>query len=117
MSQASLVVDVLKQALRRRGLTYADVARGLGRSESSVKRLFAEKKLTLDRLEKICALAGLELADLLELTRAAEGRVTELTEAQERELVSDQKLLLIGVLAISSWTVPRMIEAFELSQS
>ena len=117
MSQASLLVDVLKQALRGAGLTYAAVARGIGLSESSVKRLFATRNLDLHRLEQICALMDLEIADLLESTRTAEGRITELSEEQESILVNDPKLLLIGVLAISHWTVADMLHEYQITES
>lgn len=117
VSQVSLLIDVLKKSLRRQGMTYADVARGLRLSESSVKRLFAQKNLNLVRLEQICELMGQEIVDLLELAREAEGRVTELTEEQERELVSDPKLLLVGTLALNHWTAATIVETYQLSQS
>jgi DNA-binding Xre family transcriptional regulator/DNA-binding IscR family transcriptional regulator len=117
MPQAALLVDLVKKSLRERGLTYARVAKGLGLSESSVKRVFSQENLSLRRLEKICALMDLEIADLLELTRAAEGRVTELAEDQERSLVSDPKLLLVAILAISHWTAASMLENYRLSES
>jgi len=47
MSQASVLVDALKSALRQRSLTYAEIGRGLRLSESSVKRMLAQKKLSL----------------------------------------------------------------------
>ena len=117
MSQASLLLNVLKKGLRERGLTYARVAKGLGHSESSVKRLFAQQNLSLDRLEPICALMELEIADLLELTRAAERRVTELTEDQERVLVNDPRLMLVAILAISHWTASSMLENYRFSEA
>lgn len=117
MAQSALLIEVVKNALRERGLTYARVAKGLGLSESSVKRVFSQENLSLGRLEKICALMDLEIADLLELTRAAEGRVTELTEDQERTLVSDPKLMLMAILAISHWTAASMLENYRFSES
>jgi DNA-binding Xre family transcriptional regulator len=117
MPQAALLIDVIKKGLRERGLTYACVAKGLGLSESSVKRVFSQENLSLDRLEKICTLMDLEIADLLELTRAAEGRVTELAEDQERTLVSDPKLLLVAILAISHWSAASMLESYRFSES
>jgi DNA-binding Xre family transcriptional regulator len=117
MSQVSLLLDVVKKSLRERSLTYAQVAKGLGLSESSVKRMFARENLSLDRLEQICALMALEIADLLELTRAAEGRVTELTEDEERALVSEPKLMLVAILAISHWSAASMLENYRFSES
>jgi len=115
MPQAALLVDVVKRSLRERGLTYARVAKGLGLSESSVKRVFSQENLSLDRLEQICALMDLEIADLFDLTRAAEKRITELTDEQERVLVSDPKVLLIAILASNYWTVPVMLEKYRFS--
>lgn len=112
MAQAALLVQALKKALRRQGVTYARIAGALGLSESSVKRLFAQGDFTLQRLEQICALVGIEIGDLLELAHAAEERLTQLGEAQERELVADTKLLLVGVLAISYWTFDDMRETY-----
>ena len=41
MQETAKLLAALKQALRARGLTYADVAEALGVAESSVKRLFS----------------------------------------------------------------------------
>lgn len=117
MAQAALLIDVLKKALRERGLTYAKLAKGLRLSESSVKRTFSQGTMSLDRLERVCALMELEIADLLELTRAAEGRVTELTEEVERTLVGDPKLLLVAVLALNHWTAAAMLAAYRFSEA
>ena len=116
MSQASILVDALKSALRRRGLTYVDVGRRLKLSESSVKRMFAQKNLRLERFEQICALMGLDISDLLQLAQEAETRITELTEEQERELVSDPKFLLVAVLALDHWPAARILETYRLSE-
>jgi DNA-binding Xre family transcriptional regulator len=117
MSQASQLVDLVKSALRERGTTYAKLARGLGVSESSVKRMFSKKRMSLERLEAICAQVGLEISDLLELARAAEGKLTELTEAQERALVADERLLLVGLLTLSNWTAEEMRETYRLTEA
>jgi len=117
MSQASVLVDALKSALRQRSLTYADVGRGLGLSESSVKRMLAQKKLSLDRLEQICGLMDLEIADLIELAHQAEKRITELTEEQERELVSDPKVLLVAALVFNYWTAAKILETYRLTEA
>lgn len=117
MAQAAVLVDVLKKALRERGLTYARVAKGLGLSESSVKRTFSQGSMSLDRLEQMCDLMDLEIADLLELTRAAEGRVTELTEEVEKTLAGDVKLLLVAVLALNHWTAAAMLKTYRLPEA
>jgi DNA-binding Xre family transcriptional regulator len=116
MHQTIPLIDALKKCLRERGLTYARLAEGLALSESSVKRMFSVQNMSLERLAQVCALMNLEISDLLELTRAAEARTAELSEEQERTLVSDLKLLLVAVLAISNWSAAAMLEAYEFSE-
>jgi len=117
MSQAAQLVDLAKRALRDRGVTYAALAAALGVSESSVKRLFSRRKLSLERLEQICAHVHLEISDLLELARAAEPRVTELTEAQEKALAADERLLLVGLLASSGWTAAQVLASYRIGEA
>lgn len=117
MSQAALLIDVVKRTLRHKGLTYRYVAKGLKLSESSVKRMFARRNLSLARLERICALMNLQIADLLELTRGADARVAELSEKQERELVGNPRLLLVGMLAVSHWTAAKILETYRFSEA
>ena len=116
MRQAALLIEVIKKGLRERGLTYARVAKGLGLSESSVKRVFSQENLSLDRLEQLCELMELEIADLFDLARAAEGRITELSEEQEQALVSDPRVLLIAVLAINHWTAALILEKYRFTE-
>ena len=117
MTQATQLVDLVKQAVRESGRTYAELARGLGISESSVKRLFSQKRLTLDRLGQICAELDLEISDLLERVRSSEKQITELTEEQERALVQDERLLLVGLLTLSLWTAAEIVSTYRLSEA
>ena len=115
--QATQLVDVLKQALRDRGQTYRALARGLGLSESSVKRLFSTRRMSLERLEEICGYLGLEVSDLLELARAREPRLEELTEEQERTLVADPNLLLVGLLTLNHWSAAEIVATYRLGEA
>ena len=117
MSQATLLVDTLKKGLRQRGITYARVARTLHLSESSVKRLFSQKDLSLERIEQICRLMKIELTDLLEMMQAVEARITELTEEQEKALVNEPKLLFAGILAVCFWTAADILETFRITKA
>ena len=97
MTQTTALIETLKRSLKQHGLTYAEIARRLGMSEANVKRMFAAKRFTLERLEEICQLMQLELTDLFQLHEESRQRITQLTEEQEQELVSDEKLLLVAV--------------------
>lgn len=97
MSQINGLVAELKKLLRSGGWTYARLAQALDMSEANVKRLFASERFTLARLEQVCQLLGLELSDLFQLYGESRVRVTQLTEAQEQQLVADRRLLLVAV--------------------
>ena len=57
MAQATALIDALKRVLREQGITYADVAQRLELSLPSVKRLFADRQFTVQRLDQVCELA------------------------------------------------------------
>src|ERR1700739_4998994 len=78
--------------------------------------MFAQKNLRLERFEQICALMGLDISDLLQLAQEAETRITELTEEQERELVSDPKFLLVAVRPRDPWPTAHILETYRLSE-
>lgn len=105
MAQTGLFVDALKRVLKQRGLTYADVARHLGLSQASVKRLFSDQSLSLERLDRICELAQIQLVDLARLVEERASQVKLLSEAQERELIADPRRFLVFYLALNDYSL------------
>lgn len=97
MAQTKALIDTLKQALKNQHMTYAEVAQKLDMSEANVKRMFASRRFTLERLEDVCQLIQLELSDLFQLYEESRQRITTLSKEQEKELVSDTRLLLVAV--------------------
>ncbi|MBS1191832.1 MAG: Transcriptional regulator, family [Rhodocyclaceae bacterium] len=117
MTETSQLIATLKAQLRRQGLTYRDVATALKLSEPSVKRLFASERFTLDRLAQVAHLAGFTLAELAQQAVADVPRLRTLTETQERELVSDTRLLLVAVCALNHWTLADMVAVYRLTEA
>lgn len=117
MTQVARLIDTLKQHLKAHGKTYADVAVALGLSEASVKRLFAERTLTLQRLETICRLIDFELGDLILAMQAREQRLQELSEAQEEEICNDPLLLLVAVCIINGYGFADIVGQYRLSEA
>ena len=60
MSQAAVIVVALKQILKEARVTYRDIAKALDMSEASIKRMFASHQFSLQRLDRICELAGVK---------------------------------------------------------
>ena len=117
MSEVTQLVAVVKRQLKSRGLTYRQVARGLGLSEPSVKRLFASERFTLARLAEIADLLGLTLAELAQEAADAIPRLRTLTVDQEKQLVSDQKLLVTAVCALNNWSVADITATYRLTEA
>jgi DNA-binding Xre family transcriptional regulator len=95
-------------------VTYAALARSLGLSESSVKRSFATQSFSLQRLEAICNVLGLTIADLVQMMNARREYLTELTPEQEEALLADPKLLLMTYLLINGWPVEEIVDNFAI---
>ena len=115
MTEADQLVSTLKKQLKTQGMTYRDVARALKLSEPSVKRLFASGRFTVDRLVQVSNLLGFTLAELSKEALAGQTRLSTLTEKQEREVVSDPKLLLIAVCALNHWTMDEIVALYNVS--
>lgn len=88
------LVDGIKRKIREAGMNYKDVARGIGLSEVSVKRIFANRELSLVRLEKIAELLSIDLYQLIEETKSNSEQVWRFTHEQEKVLASDLRLYL-----------------------
>jgi transcriptional regulator with XRE-family HTH domain len=116
MSASASLIDALKQSLKAQGLTYAKVARGLGMSEASVKRMFSRRDFTLKRLDKVLELAGLELGELTRSISAEAKLISRMTPQQERTIVSDKKLLLLALCALNQMPLEKIVASYELSE-
>ena len=109
------LVLALKRELKARGMTYQQLGAAIGLSEASVKRLFASRRFTLERLLQISHLLGFSLAELAQQASAQQQRLHLLSEAQETELVSDIRLLLVAVLVLNQWPIPDIVASYQLS--
>lgn len=116
MSQVAALLKTLKRELKANGLTYADVAQRLDLSQSSVKRLFSESRLSLGRLEALCEIAGLEITDLVQKMESERKRIEMLTEDQEREVASDPMLLLVAICVLNHWQYDEILATYEITE-
>src|SRR5690606_13030673 len=116
MSQIPAVCTALKRLLRERHLTYRDLAGRLGMSEANVKRMFARQSITLERLEAICAILDLGLAELVAIVDSNERSLTQLTPEQEEALASDTRLCLVAVCVRDGWSFQDIITQYAISE-
>lgn len=117
MPQTTALISTLKRLLKRHNRTYVDVAQCLQLSEASVKRLFSEQNLSLQRLDKICHLLDLEISDLVQEMQAEHARpISELSLAQEKEIAEDLNLMMITVCILSRWSVDDITQHYKFSE-
>ena len=116
MSQTQALVSALKRALKTHGVRYQDVAHDLQLSMATVKRMFAESNFTLDRLDQVCRLLSMDIADLVKMTEAHRRKLTMLSEQQERELVADPSLLMVAYLVINGYSFADILAHYHFSE-
>ena len=117
MAHSGALVEVLKRELKSRGVTYAQVARKLGLSEASVKRMFSRKEFTLKRLDQVCQLTHSDFSDLARTLNREETLVSQLTHEQEKEIASSIKLFLVAVCALNHVTPEQVVAIYDISQA
>lgn len=117
MASADAVIDVLKSELKARGITYAQLAKRIGMSEASIKRMFSERNFTLERIDQICAAAGLEFTDLAREFNREQHLLAQLTEPQEREIVADPKLFLTAICALNLLSYEEILAGYTLAEA
>lgn len=117
MSEVSQLLTTIKRQLKLQAKTYRDVAVTLGLSEASVKRLLTSDTLGVDRLIEVANMLGFTLAELAQEAAQTQTRLRTLTAAQEKELVSDIKLLLVAACALNHWTVADILAVYRLTEA
>jgi len=117
MSARGRFVDALKKCVRARGMNYAQLARAIGLSEPSVKRMFSRGTFTLARLDEILAVLELDLYEVARMSRSADEAPSELTLEQEAALAKDERLLSVFWLINNGWRFGDILEEFSISKT
>jgi DNA-binding Xre family transcriptional regulator len=110
------LIDALKRLLRGQGMTYRELASRLKMSEAAVKRMFSLRAMSLQRLEQICDVLDIGLADLAAESARGKDSMAQLSEAQERALVSEPALLLALFLSLNRWKQADVLAQFSFTE-
>jgi DNA-binding Xre family transcriptional regulator len=116
VSATSTLLQGIKAVLRTRQLTYRELAKSIGVSESTIKRDLSRGHFSLSRLDQICSALDLALNDLIQAPEGAD-LVTQLSETQEIALVSQPKILLATYLLANDWKFQEIVAAFEMDEN
>jgi transcriptional regulator with XRE-family HTH domain len=114
------IIHAIKRELKVSGITYALLAKKLGMAESSVKRMLATSSkgdVSLGKIDAMCRALKIDFAHLARQVADSQPLVTELTLEQERSLVGNQKLMLVAICVLSSWTLAQITETYRLSEA
>ncbi len=117
MSTTADLVLALKKELKAAQMTYADLARALKLAESSVKRMLAGGDMPLSRIDAICRVLKLDFAELARRVADSQPLLAQLTEAQERDVVADKRLLLVAICVLSQWTLEQVTASYRLTDA
>ena len=117
MALKTRLVEALKVCLRARGMTYAALAKKLGVSEPTVKRMFSRGSFTLDRIERILEAIELDLQELARLAREGSPAPAELTNDQEAALARDERLFSVFWLIQNQWSFAEILAAFTITRA
>ena len=103
MSVSVDLINALKRGLRAQGMTYRELAQRMKLSEAAVKRMFSRRAMSLMRLEQVCEVLGLGLAELGAEAGRGQEPMARLAEVQEQALVDEPALMLAMFLSINRW--------------
>ncbi|PNQ53688.1 XRE family transcriptional regulator, partial [Vibrio agarivorans] len=117
MSDSHIVIKELKRQLKHANIHYVDIAQHLNLSEGSVKRLLAKgSQISLERLEHICQLIGLDMIELVKLSAEHNKGLETLTIEQEQCLVDDKGLLLVAVCVINGYLFEEITQQYTYNE-
>jgi transcriptional regulator with XRE-family HTH domain len=111
------MIDALKRQLKAKAVTYAELGKRIGLSEPSVKRMFAQRSFTLERLEQVLEVVGMDFAELAQAATNARQLISQLTYAQEEEIIGDTKLLVVAVAALNQIPVEEIVAVYRISEA
>lgn len=117
MSTTAALVAQLKAEAKAAGMTYAQLAARIGVAESTLKRNFASGEMTLSRVDAICQALRLDFAQLCADVAATGPTARELSEAQERAVVRDARLLLLATCCLSQWSVAQIVATYQVDEA
>jgi transcriptional regulator with XRE-family HTH domain len=117
MLPATALVDALKRELKARGITYAELAVRISMSEASIKRMFAQKNFTLQRLDEILEATSIDFRDIAIAEHEEPKLISELTYAQEKEIIGDTKLFIVAVSTLNLISVEQMLKIYDMTEA
>ena len=116
MSQIDQFLNSLKRTLKAKNILYRDLAKALGLSESSVKRILSNKSLSLERLEEICRVADISFSEVVKSANLEEASDVQIfSEEQEKALAENIRLLHYFMMLQEGKTPQKIEKEYQIS--
>lgn len=109
------IKSVIKDLLKKKKLTYEDVAKELECSVPTIKRILGPEELSLPRLLQLCDLLEVNLSDIETIINISKEKKEKFTLEQEEFLVKNPHYLSYLIL-LYSMTPQEIAEKFNLSE-
>lgn len=116
-TEFALILKTLKSLLRQRKISYADLAKKVGLSESGIKKIFTSKDCSYRRLSQIANALGFRVSDLLNEIENTETTKVQFTEKQQQYLLKNMPAFRLFIkLAVERQNLSDLIKEFRLSE-
>ncbi|MFS4458653.1 helix-turn-helix domain-containing protein [Bdellovibrio sp. HCB2-146] len=102
------IKEAIKELLKKKGLTYENLAEDLECSVPTIKRILGPEELSLNRLLQLCDILDVDLADLEQMTKSSKEEGEEFTPDQE-EFLAKNKNFFAYLMQIYSGETPKQI--------
>jgi transcriptional regulator with XRE-family HTH domain len=116
MSQTSKLLSTVKRILKSKGLTYKDISKEIGMSESSIKRLFSEHTFSLKRFEQICDLLEISFYELSKISLNIESTHSVMSYEQKLILSEKPRLMIFFYLLLNGRAPDSIVRDYKISK-
>jgi transcriptional regulator with XRE-family HTH domain len=99
---------VIKDLLKKKSITYDDLAEQMECSVPTIKRILGAEELTLNRLLQLCEIVDIDLAELETLTNASTEKEESFTDAQQ-VFLSKNRSFLAYLMKLFDGKTPKQI--------
>lgn len=112
------MLQSLRQVIKSSDLTYEALAKKMGLSESTIKRLLnGQIPLTLERLTEFCEILDIEVYELARLARyGSKGPSTLLSLEQEKMIADNEALFVVFYLTVMGIPLTEITQSYKISK-
>ncbi|MBC7464598.1 MAG: helix-turn-helix transcriptional regulator [Bdellovibrio sp.] len=110
------IKSVLKSLLKKKDITYEDLAAQMECSVPTIKRMLGAEELSLNRLLQLCEIVEIDLADLEALTKEEKSQNEKFTPEQEKFLAKNTNFFAYLMNLFDGKTPKQIAESNQLTQ-